>query len=427
MEKIRKKKQVRLLVIMLYWYPYEGPLMPIYGRIFQDLINKGYQITLVTSFPHFRKGRSETWEEYRGKLYEVSDWKGVKLIRSWVFAPIFGQSNSGLFYRALNFISFNLSSTLAALFLGGKADILFAPSSPPLTNGLVCWLVSKFKRCSMVYNVQDLYPDMAVEMGLVRSRSVVKLLVIVEKLVYGLAKKVLTISEGMAAAIRRKGVPDDKVEVIENFIDTEDIQPQSKNNLFSRYYGIHDKFVILYAGNIGIPHGVEILVSAAEMLKTQKDMVFCFVARGERKDMVQTLAAKKKLKNVKFIDPQPESWVPLIWASASVGAITYRSGLADFSVPSKLLACMCAQRPVIAVADHDSGTAAVVVRAGCGLTVTPGSVDELSKTILRLKNNEVERRLMGENGRNYVKNNLNRSNITERYDIFFRNVVMRRT
>jgi colanic acid biosynthesis glycosyl transferase WcaI len=416
---------MRILVIMLYWYPYEGPLMPIYGAIFRELIAKGHKVTIVCSFPHYRKGRNEIWKEYRKKLYQVADWEGARLIRSWVFAPVFDPNKSGLVYRALNFISFNISSLLASIFLAGKADVVFAPSSPPLTNGIISWIVSKVKRCPMVYNVQDIYPDMAIKMGMIKNRPALAMLSWIEKLVYRLSKKVLTISDSMAETIRKKGVPAEHIKVIENFIDTETITPGPKTNDFSRKHHINQDFVILYAGNIGIPHGVEVLISAAEFLRTQKGLLFCFVARGEHKEKISSMAEEKGLENVRFIDPQPEKTVPLIWASATVGAITYRKGLADFSLPSKMLACMCAARPIIASVDLNSAVANLIDKANCGICVPPESPDLLADALIKLYDNPSETETMGKNGRVYVEKYLNRHVIGDRYNSFFLDTLLR--
>ena len=157
---------MKILVIMLNWYPYCGPLMPIYGAIFKELMSLGDEITIVASLPHYHRGSPETWPRASATLYEVTRWEQAKLIRSWVVAPSFENEKLSLVYRALNFLSFNVSSCFAAILLGGKADIVFAPSSPPLTNGIIAYLVSRFKRCPFVYNVQDIYPDIAVNLGL---------------------------------------------------------------------------------------------------------------------------------------------------------------------------------------------------------------------------------------------------------------------
>jgi colanic acid biosynthesis glycosyl transferase WcaI len=383
----------------------------------------GHKITIVTSFPHYRKGSDKEWDSYRGKMYEITKWDDVDVIRTYVYAPIFKESKKSLIYRALNFITFNFSSLIGALFLVKNVDIVFAPSSPPLTNGLISYIVSAIKRCPLVYNVQDMYPDMAVKLGLIHNKNILNFLYFIEKLVYSISSKVLTISKGMSEQIEQKGVPKKKIEIIENFIDTDFIKPFSKRNPFSTTYGLDDKFVVMYAGNIGIPHGVEVVIYAAEILRQEEDILFCFLARGEAKNQIEQMAKEKKLTNVKFIPQQPQEVVPLIWASASVGLVTYRSGCADFSVPSKLLAMMCAAKPVIASVDNDSETAKIIMDTGCGICVTPEAPDEFSSVILRLKSDPQLADAMGQAGRTYIENNLQRRFVSKKYEMLFNSII----
>lgn len=410
---------MNILVIMLHWYPYEGPLMPIYNAIFNDLIMAGHKITIVTSFPHYRQGSEKTWDSYRGRMYEIAKWDDVDVIRTYVYAPVYKQSKIGLLYRALNFMTFNISSLIGAVCLAKDVDIVFAPSSPPLTNGLISYMVSVIKRCPLVYNVQDMYPDMAVKLGLIRNKNLLKLLYFLESIVYAVSSKVLTISKSMSEQIEHKGVPREKIDIIENFIDTDFIRPLPKENPFSTTYDLHDKFVVMYAGNIGIPHGVEVVIHAAEILRQEKDILFCFLARGEAKEHIEQMAKGKNLKNVKFIPQQPQEVVPLIWASASVGLITYRAGCADFSVPSKLLAMMCAARPVIASVDKDSETAKIIRATGAGICVAPESPEEFSQAVLKFKSDPQLVTALGIAGRRYVENNLQRKLISKKYEKLF--------
>jgi colanic acid biosynthesis glycosyl transferase WcaI len=407
---------------MLYWYPYEGPLMPIYGAIFQDLVTQGHDVTIVTSFPHYRKGRSETWDEYRNKLIEISTWKNLKLIRSYIYAPIFNSRGSGLIYRALNFISFNISCIIAGLFAGGKADLIFAPSSPPLTNGFCAWILGIWKKCPVIYNVQDMYPDMAEKLGLIKNKPFIALLKKLEKWVYKFTDKTLVISERMRKNLLGKKVPSKKIAVIPNFIDTNFIKPITQENSFSAKWGLNDRFVVMYAGNIGIPHGTEIIVNAAEILMDMQEIVFCLVARGEYKNKIESMAKSMNLNNVRFISPQSALTVPYIWASASVSLVTYRKGMAEYSVPSKLLAIMCSGRPAIAAADKGSETERIVRSAACGLCIRPEDPPALASAILYLFKNEEQRILMGKNGRKYVLEYFKRKNISKQYEKLFLSV-----
>lgn len=213
------------------------------------------------------------------------------------------------------------------------------PPPPPLSNGVVAWLVARIKGCPMVYNVQNLYPDMAVKMGLITNKGVLFLLSGIEKLVYKLSKKVVTISEAMGEAMRAKGVAGNRIQVIEN-----------------------------------------------------------------------------------FIDPQPERYVPQIWAAASVGAITYRKQLSDFSVPSKLLACMCAQRPALAAADEDSATTKLIAKAGCGVVVRPESPQSLAETIVWMKERPDALQEMAATGRRYAEKYLRKDSIVDRYESLLQDI-----
>jgi glycosyltransferase involved in cell wall biosynthesis len=414
---------MKILVVMLYWYPYEGPLQAIYGPVFKHLMAKGHKITIVASFPHYRKGCPETWDEFKGKLFEESDWKGATLIRSYVFAPIFRSRKLSLLSRALNFISFNISCMYAAIFMTGKQDLIFAPSSPPLTNGICAHLIGLFKKAPFVYNVQDIYPDMAVKLDIINNKIVINTLRYIEDFVYRKAKRLLVISDAMKNNLLLKNVKQDKILIISNFIDTDFIKPLNRDNVFSSRFGLNNKFVVLYAGNVGLPHGIEFVIESAEMLKENRDIVFVFVSRGEHKDKVISKCKSKNLKNVIFLPQQPEHMVPKIWASAEISLVTSRKGLSTYSVPSKTFAIMASGHPVLAMIDENSEVWDLVKKSKSGICVPPERPDILSDAILRLYENNIERNNMGKNGRNYVLNHYSRKIISQKYEDVFENLL----
>lgn len=274
--------------------------MPIYGSLFKELMARGHRITMITSFPHYRAGRTEIWSEYRGRLFQVTSWEGMRLIRSYVCAPLFKNKKISFLCRALNFISFNISSFFSALFLAEKPDVILAPSSPPLTNGLVAGVIGRIKGCPAVYNVQDLYPDMAEQAGLLNNTLFRGCIKIVERLVYRVCSRLVVLSETMRQKLLDRRIREDKVIIIPNFIDTTKIELRPKRNAFSQKYTLHEKFIVMYAGNVGIPHGVEYIIETAHLLKDKKDVLFCIVGRGEYKDRIVELAHKKNLRNVVF-------------------------------------------------------------------------------------------------------------------------------
>lgn len=415
---------MRIMVIMLYWYPYQGPLMPIYGSLFKELMARGHRITMITSFPHYRTGRLETWSEFRGKLYQITDWQGIRLIRSYVCAPVFKSNKISLLSRALNFISFNISSFLSAVFLAERPDVILAPSSPPLTNGLVAGAVGRIKGCPTVYNLQDLYPDMAEHAGLLKNPLSISSMKIIERLVYQVCDRLVVVSEAMRQKVLSKKIQKDKIIVIPNFMDSTKIRPRAKRNAFAQRYGLHEKLVVMYAGNVGIPHGVEHILEAAHLLRDRRDIIFCIVGRGEYKDRIVELSQQKGLGNVVFPPPQPEDVVPDIWASADVCLVTYRKGLADFSVPSKLLAIMSSERPAIVMADGSSEAAMMVRQAECGLHVPPGDPYALAETIQFLIDRPEFCSEMGQKGREWVTCHHGKEFVVSEYEKLFSNIAI---
>jgi colanic acid biosynthesis glycosyl transferase WcaI len=413
---------MKILAILMYWYPYEGPLMPILGAVFEDLMKWGHEVTVVSSFPHYRLGKRETWEEYRGKLFEVTDWKGAKLVRSYVYAPVFYRERFGLICRVLNFISFSISSALASILLTGPADVIFAPSSPPLSNGIVAWIIGFFKRCPVVYSVQDIYPDIAGKTGLVKSRSILAATRLIEKLVYNISDMVILLSEGMRKKVLKKGIPEGKTYVIPNSFDTVLVKPTSRDNVFSRKWGLSGRFVTVYAGNMGIPHGAEVIIQAADLLGCEDRMVFCFVGGGEYKPRLQELAQLRDLKNVLFIESIPYSQMNDVLSSASLSFVTYRKGLAEDSLPSKLVASMCCECPVVAAIDDGSEAAQIIQAARCGIVVPPEDASALAKAVMLLFRDEPMRCKMGKRGRQYALKHFRRELMSSRYEKTFRSL-----
>jgi|WetSurMetagenome_2_1015567.scaffolds.fasta_scaffold05227_2 colanic acid biosynthesis glycosyl transferase WcaI len=414
---------MNILVMTLYWYPYEGPIIPVYGAIFKDLVQRGNKVTIITSFPHYRKGRRETWNEYRGKICETSQWEGVKLLRSYVYAPVFDQRKSGLLYRGLNFLSFNLSSLFTALLLAGKPDVIFASSSPPLTNGMIAWMVSLLKRCPLIYNVQDIFPDIAEKTGAVRNRVALAVLKAIEVFVYTVADKVLLLSEGMRRNVIAKGVLRRKTEVIPNFLDTDFLKPSDQDNPFSREWNLAGRFVAMYAGSVGISHGAEVIVEAAEILGNQKGIVFCFVGGGEYKPNLEEMASRKELNNVVFIPAQPFTRMNHVLPSAAVSLITYKKGLAEDSLPTKLVASMCSGCAVVAAIDEDSDTGSVIKEAGCGIIVPPEDSKALAEAILTFCQQSEKAEEMGRRGRAYVLEHFRSDVVIGRYEELFKSVL----
>ncbi|HWQ34862.1 MAG TPA: glycosyltransferase family 4 protein [Blastocatellia bacterium] len=399
---------MKVLVISLY---YEPDLcqsnVPIIRGLCEDLVRAGHEVTVLTSFPHY--SCSAVWPEYRGRIFERDAINGVRVFRSYIYVT----DKRSVIGRILNYLSFNLSSTLAGL-LTGRQDVIFV-MSPPLTIGVTGWLLGCLKRTGFCYNVQDIWPEVAVKLGMLRSRRLISFFEWLEKFIYQRARRLFVISDEFKASLSGKGVPEDKIEVIPNFTDTEFIRPLERDNQFARAHGMTGKFVALYAGNVGLSQGLEVILDAADRLRERRDILFLIVGHGSSRDELIQEAQRRGLENVRFLPLQPEADVPLLYASCDVALIPLRHGITENSVPCKTYSIMAAARPCIAGVDAGSNVWKLIERAGCGVCIPAEDGAALADAVRRMQADEEQRAAMGRNGRAYVVQHFARTAITERY------------
>ncbi len=399
---------MKVLVISLY---YEPDLcqsnVPIIRALCEDLARAGHEVTVLTSFPHY--SCPAVWPEYRGRMFERDTINGVRVFRSYIYVTD-KRSVSG---RVFNYLSFNLSSTLAGL-LTGRQDVIFV-MSPPLTIGVTGWLLGRLKRIPFCYNVQDIWPEVAVKLGMLRNRRLIGFFEWLEKFIYRRARRLFVISDEFKGNLRGKGVPEDKIEVIPNFTDTDFIRPLARDNQFARAHELTDKFVALYAGNVGLSQGLEVILDAADRLRERRDILFLIVGHGSSRDELMTEATRRGLENVRFLPLQPEAAVPLLYASCDVALIPLRHGITEHSVPCKTYSIMAAARPCIAGVDAGSNVWKLVRHADCGVCVPAEDGAALADAVRRLHADKGQAAAMGRRGRAYVVQHFARSAMTERY------------
>lgn len=399
---------MKILVISLYYAPDQcqsnGPLI---RALCDDWAAAGHKVTVLTSFPHY--GLGAVWPEYRGRWFERDQVGQVRVRRSYIFVP---GRRSGL-GRALNYLSFNLSSMLTGLFTG-QQDLIFV-MSPPLTIGLTAYLLGLFKRIPYCYNLQDIWPEAAVKLGMLRAPALIKFFEGLEQFIYRHSRKIFAISAEFQQNLIGKGVVAEKIEVIPNFVDTEFIRPLPKINEFSSAHRLTDKYVVLYAGNVGLSQGLEVILAAAERLSAHREIIFLIIGQGSCRDELMMAAARRGLTNVKFLPLQPEADVPLVYAACDVALIPLRRGITEHSVPCKTYSIMAAGKPFIAGVDAGSNVAELARAVGCGVCVPPEDGRALAEAVLCLQSAPEAARLMGQQGRAHVARHFARALITNRY------------
>jgi len=362
-------------------------------------------------------GRERVWESYEGKFLVKEELSGYKVIRVYTYAA----SRKNLPARLFSWGLFNIISLLIGLKIGHH-DVLFIPN-PFFLAGLPLHTMSRLKSMPVIYSVEDIYPDVAVRLGLLNSRWMISLVAMLEQSCYRRARYIRVLSEGMRQDLMARGVPPEKVITIPNFADTDFVRPLPRVNSFRERYGLADKFVILYAGNIGFSHGLDTVLRAAELLKNEPDMVFVLVGEGAAKAALQEMARELDLLNIFFIPFQPREDVPFVLASADVSLIPLRRDFVGESVPSKTYWVLASGRPVIAAVGQDTEVANLIEQAQCGIRVDPESPDALAGAILRLRGDASQRAVMGQRAREFVVEHYSREVVVNKFHMLIQSLL----
>ena len=290
--------------------------------------------------------------------------------------------------------------------------------NPPITVGFSGWIVKLFHRAPLIYNVQDVWPDCLIAIDQLRSRLLIQIFKWLERFIYARSKKVVVLSEGMKANLLGKGVPAEKIEIIQNWANIEHIVPVEKENDFTREYRLEGFFIVLFAGNLGYIAVLGQIIEAAERLKDSPGILFLIVGEGNAKPGLVEQVSKRKLTNVRFLPTQPKETLSQVLGSADIALVTLKKGLGQLNVPSKTYSIMAGARPVLAAVPKDSEIHRLILDADCGCCVPPEDPQALAEAILDLKNQPEQLKHYGRNGRQYVVEHYSRqSQIGKYYDL----------
>lgn len=377
-----------------------------------ELAARGWEVTVVTGFPNHPSGR--VFGGYRKRWRQEERENGVRILRVWLATS----PCRSFFTRVLGFLTFTFTSAWAVLW-HTKADVIFGVTQP-LSMGLVLPVLARLKGAAVVLNVQDLHPDVPIELGLVRNPILIRALRVLERFGYRAADRLAVISEGFRSHCTRHGAQDERISVIHNWIDLDEVQPGPRENAFRVEAGCRpNDFVVLHAGTLGLVSGAEVLVDAAQRLRDHPDIRFVIVGDGPLLKPMQELAVASGLDSMVFLPFQERSRLSEVQAIADVSVVTLGAGKGRTSVPSKVLGYMAAARPVVAAVDEECETARAIAAARCGLITSPGDGAALAAAILRLRDNDAERAAMGENGRAYAEERLSRTHVLSQYERVF--------
>jgi len=392
---------VRLLVVAPHLEPDSAPTGVVVSAIVRELATLGHDVHVVTSMPWYADHRvDEAWRaEGKGRLVRQDDQADATVTRCHPFPT----AKTNLVGRALGFVGFSGLATLAAVGRRGPFDAVVAVS-PPLTLGLTGWLAARRHRCPLVFNIQDVFPDVAVEVGAIRSRRLIGLFSRLERFCYRRSAAVTVLSDDLAANVQAKlagGRRSPRVEVIPNFTDTGRIRPADRATAYRAEHGLGDRTVVMYAGNLGHSQSLDLVVAAARRHADRDDVAYVVNGGGVAAGAMAEAAAD--LPNLTLVGFQPAERLSEVLASGDIHVVPLRRGLGASSVPSKTYAILAAGRPVVASVDEGTEVACTVAEAGAGLAVPPDDPEAFISAIETLLDDADGRARMGAAGRTWAE------------------------
>lgn len=371
------------------------------GGMARYLARIGHRVVVHTGFPYYPKW-CKLPTDRRTRFREHFDDDGVRVRRNYLYVP----SKPSVLRRIAHELSFVVTSSWSYL-VGPRTDVTIIVS-PPLFLGVPVALLARLKKSKVLFHVQDLQPDTAVELGMLRRGSVVKLLYALERCTYRLAAKVSAVSPGMLRKIEAKGVDQTKLRLFPNWADDGYVKPMDGETTYRKVWNLTGKFVVLYAGNLGVKQGLMTVLEAAEQLSHRPDIQFVIVGDGGEKQRLIECARARALDNVQFRPLQPLSALSELLATADVSVVPQRRAVSDIVLPSKVNNLLGSGRPIIVVADPDTDLHRIITAADCGLAIPPGDAGALAQALEVLRESPETRARMGANGRLLVETTLSR-------------------
>jgi lipopolysaccharide/colanic/teichoic acid biosynthesis glycosyltransferase/glycosyltransferase involved in cell wall biosynthesis len=398
------------ILILTQWFEPEPSFK---GLLFaRELVARGHEVEVLTGFPNYPGGK--VYPGYRIRPWVRERLDGIDVLRVALYPS---HNNSGL-HRIFNYVSFAISAAVFGAALIRKPDVMYV-YHPPITVGFAAAVIGFLRRTPFVYDIQDLWPDTVAASGMMSNPAALGLLGKLCKFVYRRASHITVLSPGFKETLARRGVPQDKIDVIYNWCDEKvfnvDDDPEA------RRAGSADKFSILFAGTMGTAQGLESVLQAAQIcLRTAPTVEFVFVGGGVDRSRLERMAEEMKLDNVRFMPRQPMQAMGGILAGADALLVHLKDDpLFRITIPSKTQAYMAAGMPILMAVRGDA--ADLVKRSQSGVLCEPGDPQSIAEAVKELAGAGPERlAAMGHNGRAFYDRELSISSGVEKFNRVFK-------
>lgn len=401
-----------LLIYAHYYYPDVASTGQILTELAEGL-NDTFHTTVICTVPSYT-GKISRY--YRKHKYYYENINGVDVLR--IRVPEFRKSFA--LSRIFNILSYFFSAIFAT-FRVGHQDYVFTISQPPVLGGLLGVIGKHIKKAKLIYNIQDFNPEQVMAVDFTHNKLILNTMMMLDKYSCRQASKVIIVGRDMIETLQKRFEKMVPYAHINNWINEEEIYPLPQNDAkvceFKRKYGLEDKFVIMYSGNIGLYYDLANILKTIEKFKDEERVVFAFIGEGSVLEELRTYKEANQLSNVVFIPYQPKSDLIYSLNAGDVHFVVNAKGIKGVSVPSKLYGVMAVGKPVLGIMDEGAEARLIVEEAECGISVEPGdykAIEALIGKYIKLQGSE-KLAEMGARGREYLIRNLTRKVSVEKY------------
>jgi len=405
---------MKILFVSQYFVPEMGAAPARVRDVARHWMRLGHDVIVLTAFPNHPTGKKP--RGYRWRLWMRETVDGIPTVRTFIFAV----ANKG-YRRLIGFTSFMASVMVLGGLLTSKADAVVA-TSPPFFTAISGYYLSRFKRCPFVFEVRDLWPQAVVEVGAMKPGTLLRLAEKMEMFLYRKAARIVVVTEGFRDKLVARGVPAEKIVFIPNGVDVESFEEKPSES-FRERLGLDGKFVVSYVGTLGMSHGLEMVLAAAELLRERRDILFLIAGEGAEKEQLIVRHRAMRLPNVRFLPEQPREQANRILLMSDAVAVPLRKlPLFAVTIPSKMFEAMAAEKPVILGVDGEARN--IMERAGCGVFFEPERADAFAAAVVSLAGDPGRARAMGAAGRRAVIESYDRRRQAERYAAMLGEIVV---
>jgi len=408
-----KNRKPRILMVCQYFPPEIGAPQARISEMATYWTLRGYEVTILTGVPNHPDGQVPI--EYRGLIRRTELFGDVVVVRTGMYTT----PNKGIFKKTLSHISFMFSSLIFGYWKLGRIDIVVV-SSPTFFSIISAWIISIFKRCKLIVEVRDLWPGIFVELGVLKNKTVIRILEKMELFFYRVADRVVVVTDGFKDNISSRGISREKIVVIKNGVDLSRFTPQGrvdKCRMEMRADSTHT--VVLYVGVHGISQDLDSLISVADMVKDD-GLKICLIGNGAERERLKERVANERIENVTMLQSVPRDIVVQYLNSADILIVSLKAiPLFDSFIPSKIFEYMAVAKPIVGLV---TGEPAAILKKGGAMVVKQNDLAALKEALIKLSVEPKLREDIGLRSMEYVRKHHNREVMADDYIAIFKSL-----